>query len=66
MAVVKDKRIIQEGIKFRAEVEFEDGSLVDCGTFKKLSHAQLELEQYARDVALYKEVPRSVFIKHPI
>ncbi len=64
--IVKDKRIIQEGVRFRAEVEFVDGSIVDCGTFKKLSRAQLELETYARDVALYREVPKSVFIKHPI
>lgn len=66
MAVVKDKRIIPVGVRFRAEVEFEDGVIVDCGTFKKLSHAQMELDGYARDVALYREVPQSVFIKHPI
>lgn len=63
---VKDKRITQEGVRYRAEVEYEDGTVVDCGLFKRLSQAQVELETYARDVALYREVPRSVFIKHPI
>lgn len=63
---VKDKRITQEGVRYRAVVEYEDGTVYDCGLFKRLSQAQVELEMYARDVALYREVPRSVFIKHPI
>ncbi len=66
MALIKDKRIFQEGTRFRAEVEFECGSVIDCGWFKTLKRAQQELERYARDVQLYREVSQSVFIKHPI
>lgn len=66
MTLVKDKRIFQEGTRFRAEVEFEDGVIIDCGWFKQLRLAQEELERYARDVQLYREVSQSVFIKHPI
>lgn len=66
MTSVKDKRIFQEGIGFKAEVEFEDGVIINCGWFKQLRLAQEELERYARDVQLYREVSQSVFIKHPI
>lgn len=66
MPAVKDKRIFQEGARFRAEVEFEDGVIIDCGWFKQLRLAQEELERYARDVQLYREVSQSVFIRHPI
>lgn len=66
MAFIKDKRIFQDGTRFRAEVEYEDGMIVDCGWFKNLKRAQQELDRYARDVQLYREVSQSVFIKHPI
>ena len=64
---MKDKRIIPLGVaRFLAEVEFFDGTVTDCGTHKKISDAQAELDRYARDVSLYRNNPQSVFIKHPI
>jgi len=64
--VIKDKRVFEVGKKnFRTEVEFEDGLVVSAGTFPDITEAQLELARYPRDVALYREVPQSVFIRHP-
>lgn len=64
--VVKDKRIFECGVRFRAEVEFFDGTVIDLGgDFKTLNEAQKELNHYAVDVPLYKEVPQSVFIRNP-
>ena len=51
---------------FRTEVEFDDGEVVMAGPFKDLEMAHAELGRYTRDVALYREVPKSVFIKHPL
>lgn len=65
MKRVKDKRIFEDGVQYRAEVEFEDGTLIDLGKFKKLSWAQQELALYADDVRVVREVPKSVFIRHP-
>lgn len=64
---LKDKRIVPLGPKsFRTEVEFDDGEVVMAGPFKDIELAQEELNRYPRDVALYREVPKSVFIRFPL
>lgn len=63
---MKDKRIAPLTRKrFSTEVEFTDGSIDSAGPFDTLEDAQLELARYPRDVALYRNVPQSVFIRHP-
>jgi hypothetical protein len=62
---VKDKRIFEERKRFRAEIELEGGEIVQVGVYDEMAEAQADLDCYARDVALYRNTPQSVFIRNP-
>ena len=49
-ADVKDKNIRLENFKYRANVEYYSGRMINCGLFESLYGAQRELKKYPPDV----------------
>lgn len=47
---VKDKNITLENAQYRARVEYYTGRTRDCGLFETMHKAQVELNNFPRDV----------------